>query len=91
MFGGHERWIRSLAPRRPAQPPVRSDVGALAIITLSILFLSVYAVRWIVSPLSSIASAARDFGRAGADEGGLGVGGPRRRTVEEGGRAGAER
>lgn len=56
-------------------------IGALAIITLSILFLSVYAVRWIVSPLSSIASAARDFGRAGADEGELGVGGPR--EIEE--------
>jgi signal transduction histidine kinase len=57
-------------------------IGALAIITLSILFLSVYAVRWIVSPLSSIASAARDFGRAaGADEDDLGVGGPR--EIEE--------
>ena len=51
-------------------------IGALAIITLSILFLSVYAVRWIVSPLSSIASAARSFGRGG-DEDELGVGGPR--------------
>ncbi len=52
-------------------------IGALAIITLSILFLSIYAVRWIVSPLSSIASAARSFGRAGADEDELGVDGPR--------------
>lgn len=52
-------------------------IGALAIIGSSILFLSIYAVRWIISPLSSIASAARSFGRAGGDEAELRVDGPR--------------
>ena len=42
---------------------------ALAIIMVIILFLSLYAVRWITSPLSSIADAARSFGHAaGAGE-----------------------
>jgi signal transduction histidine kinase len=52
-------------------------IGALAIITLSILFLSAYAVRWITSPLSSIASAARAFGRSEENEPDLRVDGPR--------------
>ena len=52
-------------------------ICALAIITSSIVFLSIYAVRWIISPLSSIASAARSFGRAGGDETELSVDGPR--------------
>ena len=52
-------------------------IGALAIITLSILFLSGYAVRWITSPLSSIASAARAFGRSEDDEPDLSLVGPR--------------
>ena len=52
-------------------------ICALAIITSSILFLSIYAVRWITSPLSSIASAARSFGRAGGDDAELSVDGPR--------------
>jgi signal transduction histidine kinase len=52
-------------------------ICALAIITSSILFLSIYAVRWIISPLSSIASAARSFGRAGGDDAELSVDGPR--------------
>jgi signal transduction histidine kinase len=52
-------------------------ICAFAIITSSLLFLSIYAVRWIISPLSSIASAARSFGRAGRDEAELSVGGPR--------------
>jgi signal transduction histidine kinase len=51
--------------------------GALAIVTLSILFLSAYAVRWITSPLSSIASAAREFGRSEDNEPDLSVNGPR--------------
>lgn len=50
---------------------------ALAIITFIILFLSVYAVRWITSPLSSIASAARSFGRFPDEEQALSVEGPR--------------
>ncbi|MGA2043424.1 MAG: ATP-binding protein [Roseiarcus sp.] len=42
---------------------------ALAIIVVIILFLSLYAVRWVTSPLSSIAAAARSFGHAvGAEE-----------------------
>ena len=52
-------------------------ICALAIITSSIVFLSIYAVRWIISPLSSIAAAARSFGRAGGDETELSVDGPR--------------
>jgi signal transduction histidine kinase len=52
-------------------------IGALAIITLSILFLSGYAVGWITSPLSSIASAARAFGRSEDNEPDLSVEGPR--------------
>lgn len=37
----------------------------LAVITFIILFVSAYAVRWITAPLSSMASAARAFGRPG--------------------------
>ncbi len=50
---------------------------ALAIITFIILFLSLYAVRWITSPLSSIASAARSFGHSSAEEDALDTNGPR--------------
>ena len=49
---------------------------ALAIIVLIILFLSLYAVRWITSPLSSIAEAARSFGHS-SEEGALSAQGPR--------------
>jgi signal transduction histidine kinase len=49
---------------------------ALAIIVLIILFLSLYAVRWITSPLSSIAAAARSFGQS-SEEGALSAQGPR--------------
>jgi signal transduction histidine kinase len=49
---------------------------ALAIIVLIILFLSLYAVRWITSPLSSIAAAARSFGQS-SEEGPLSAQGPR--------------
>jgi signal transduction histidine kinase len=52
-------------------------IAALAIITLGILFLSAYAVRWITSPLSSIAAAARAFGRSEDSEPDLSVEGPR--------------
>ncbi len=37
----------------------------LGVVTFLILFVSAYAVRWVTSPLSSIASAARAFGRPG--------------------------
>ena len=52
-------------------------ICALAIITFIILFLSAYAVRWITSPLSSIASAARSFGRSEAEDEDLSSDGPR--------------
>jgi signal transduction histidine kinase len=51
-------------------------ICALAIITFIILFLSIYAVRWVTRPLSSIASAARSFGHVGAEEDVLLAGGP---------------
>ena len=38
----------------------------LGVITFLILFVSAWAVRWVTAPLSSIASAARAFGRPGA-------------------------
>lgn len=50
---------------------------ALAIIIFIISFLSLYAVRWIISPLSSIASAARSFGHSPAGDGALSADGPR--------------
>ena len=40
----------------------------LGIITFLILFVSAWAVRWVTAPLSSIASAARAFGRPGGAE-----------------------
>jgi signal transduction histidine kinase len=48
----------------------------LAIVVVIILFLAVYAVRWITSPLSSIASAARLFGRSLEDDRRLSERGP---------------
>jgi signal transduction histidine kinase len=39
----------------------------VAISTFIVLFLSVYAVRWITAPLSTIASAARAFGRSSGE------------------------
>jgi signal transduction histidine kinase len=51
-------------------------ICALAIITFIILFLSIYAVRWITSPLSAIASAARSFGRVPDEDELLDVTGP---------------
>jgi signal transduction histidine kinase len=49
---------------------------ALAIVTFIILFLSLYAVRRITAPLSSIASAARSFGHFPAKGGVLSEDGP---------------
>jgi signal transduction histidine kinase len=40
----------------------------LGVITFLILFVSAWAVRWVTAPLSSIASAARAFGRPGGAE-----------------------
>jgi signal transduction histidine kinase len=48
----------------------------LAVITFIILFVSTYAVRWITAPLTSIASAARAFGRPGGEAAELDERGP---------------
>jgi signal transduction histidine kinase len=40
----------------------------LTIILVSVTLLSVYAIRWIVAPLSSVAAAARSFGRFPDDD-----------------------
>ncbi|WP_158817657.1 ATP-binding protein [Methylocapsa sp. S129] len=50
---------------------------ALAIVIFIISFLSLYAVRWVTSPLSSIAAAARSFGHSSAEDGTLSADGPR--------------
>ncbi len=42
-------------------------LSTLAVITFILLFVSTYAVRWITAPLTSIASAARAFGRPGGE------------------------
>jgi signal transduction histidine kinase len=52
-------------------------ICAVAIITFITLFLSLYAVRWITSPLSSIALAARSFGRSADVDATLETNGPR--------------
>jgi signal transduction histidine kinase len=52
-------------------------ICALAIVVFIVLFLSLYALRAITAPLSSIASAARSFGRSNADEDALSTEGPR--------------
>jgi signal transduction histidine kinase len=56
---------------------VSSATLVAAIITFIVLFLSIYAVRWVTAPLSSIASAARSFGRTSGESGMLHEGGPR--------------
>jgi signal transduction histidine kinase len=50
---------------------------ALGIIIVILLFLSTYAVRWVTSPLSLIASAARSFGRLREEDRSLSEDGPR--------------
>ncbi len=44
---------------------ISQTLFTIGVITFVILFVSAYAVRWITAPLSSIASAARAFGRPG--------------------------
>jgi signal transduction histidine kinase len=51
-------------------------VFGLAIVVLIVLLLSIYAVRWVTSPLSTIASAARSFGRSPEEEQPLTENGP---------------
>jgi signal transduction histidine kinase len=52
-------------------------IGAVAIVVFVVLFLSLYALRAITAPLSSIASAARSFGKSMTDEEALPARGPR--------------
>ena len=52
-------------------------VGAVAIVVFIVLFLSLYALRSITAPLSSIASAARSFGQSTGDGEALSAEGPR--------------
>lgn len=40
----------------------------LIIMVLFVLFLSIYAVRWIIAPLSAVGAAAQSFGRAPEDD-----------------------
>jgi signal transduction histidine kinase len=54
---GHNLWGFVLAP----------TVLTLAIVLVFVTLLSIYAVRWIVSPLSSITAAAQSFGRSPDD------------------------
>jgi signal transduction histidine kinase len=60
-------------------PALITRLGAftLLIVTLFLALLSTYAVRWITSPLSAIASAAHSFGRAPTDDNTLSETGPR--------------
>jgi signal transduction histidine kinase len=52
-------------------------IGAVAIVVCMVLFLSLYALRSITAPLSSIASAARSFGQSTGDGEALSAEGPR--------------
>ncbi len=52
-------------------------VSGLAIVTFIILFLSLYALRFITAPLSSIATAARSFRLPTADDAPIDAKGPR--------------
>ena len=54
---GHSLWSLVLAP----------TVLTLAIVLVFVTLLSVYAVRWIIAPLSSVAAAAHSFGRSPDD------------------------
>ena len=66
------------APRSPLLNFVLvQSACALAAIIVIVLFLSLYAVRWITSPLSSIALAARSFGHSPVEDGTLSPNGPR--------------
>ena len=64
---GHNLWGFVLAP----------TVLTLAIVLVFVTLLSVYAVRWIVAPLSSVAAAAHSFGRSPDDNRIVSRNGPR--------------
>ncbi|MEA2771977.1 MAG: hypothetical protein QOD93_4939 [Acetobacteraceae bacterium] len=66
------------SPYGPVQTLILTQAAlALGIIVIILLFLSTYAVRWITSPLSLIASAARSFGRLREEDRTLSEDGPR--------------
>lgn len=74
---------------RPFENPVLSRLFIVFVVPLSftlviivvfILLLSIYAVRWITAPLSSIAAAAESFGRYPDDDRVLSGRGPREIT-----------
>jgi signal transduction histidine kinase len=71
----------ALVFREPPHIKVPKWVGSatliVAISTFVVLFLSVYAVRWVTAPLSTIASAARSFGRSAGGNRVLREDGPR--------------
>jgi signal transduction histidine kinase len=52
-------------------------VLTLTIVLVFVTLLSVYAVRWIIAPLSSVAAAADSFGRSPGDDQILNYSGPR--------------
>lgn len=63
----HGPWGMVLAP----------TILTLTIVLVFVTLLSVYAVRWIIAPLSSLAAAARSFGRSPDDGGIVSCSGPR--------------
>jgi signal transduction histidine kinase len=64
---GHDIWGFVLAP----------TALTLAIVVVFVTLLSVYSVRWIIAPLSSVAAAAHSFGRSPDDNPIVSRGGPR--------------
>jgi signal transduction histidine kinase len=56
---------------------IAGAVLIIAVVIFGMLFLSLYAVRWVTAPLSSIAAAARDFGHAPTQGQALSEEGPR--------------
>jgi signal transduction histidine kinase len=73
--------VNALVFDLPINAPLFKLIGgataALTVISLFIILASVYAVRWITSPLLYIASAARAFGRSPAEDELLPENGPR--------------
>ncbi|WP_225769661.1 ATP-binding protein [Inquilinus sp. Marseille-Q2685] len=64
---GRDLWHLILAP----------TVLTASVVLVFVTFLSLYAVRWIIAPLSSVAAAAESFGRSAEDDRLLSRGGPR--------------
>ncbi|WP_407158519.1 sensor histidine kinase [Bradyrhizobium sp. STM 3557] len=48
----------------------------IVIVTVSMVLLSFYAVRWVIAPLAAVANAAESFGRSPQDSAALGRTGP---------------